>query len=685
MKLRELRIKNFRSLRDVSLRLDDVTVLVGENNSGKTALLHAVAAALSRSLPNQGQPFDEYDYHMSRVGDSPQTAGGIVVELWFREDRVDEWPEPLCQALSDIIQTDPAEDLDSIGVRVTSSYDSAAGRFIPKWEFLNLYGQPLVGKAAQQHFFRQFARYIRFFYLSALRDSDEEFSPRSQYWGRILRDLRIPEEQRLALHQQLAGLNDELLRADPRLEQVRTRLENIQSLLGDGTDQRTLIQALPLKHWELMSRAQIAIQGRGNEVDFPLSRHGLGSQSLAVLSLFQAYIDVLLKPLFEKETEAILALEEPESHLHPQAIRALAQYLSSLGAQVLISTHSPFFIQEVPLANIRYFRRVGAETRVLSVPTSFTAEVPFADPLVTYCQNSRQKFAYRRATSTLAASSAVSERECCELLSFFPGQPQVHQRLKQLYNDSALYISPQELAVLDTFAKRVRGEIFFARAWLLCEGQSEYVLLRYFAEVMGKSLDQTCVSVIDFQNNGSAGLFVRLAKIFQVPWLLLCDNDMAAVHVVKQLKGCRCTEAELNRLVLRLPGNGMYLERFLCESGFLDDFLHILKERTESLDPFSRPLVVASAPGKTTKRDVVVLDDGSFEVHLKEGDTIQVVEPSDAGFATLVAEIVALELKKDKLGNANALVRRLRSTGADSARVPQFFASAINQVTGGIS
>jgi len=42
-------------------------------------------------------------------------------------------------------------------------------------------------------------------------------------------------------------------------------------------------------------------------------------QSLAVLFLFQAYLNVLLKPMFQPETEAILALEEPEAHLHPQS------------------------------------------------------------------------------------------------------------------------------------------------------------------------------------------------------------------------------------------------------------------------------------------------------------------------------------------------------------------------------
>lgn len=76
--------------------------MVGENNSGKTALLDALRIALPRSLAGRGTPFDEYDYYMSRVGDSPQTSEGIVIELWFQEDAPDEWPESLVQDLTDI-------------------------------------------------------------------------------------------------------------------------------------------------------------------------------------------------------------------------------------------------------------------------------------------------------------------------------------------------------------------------------------------------------------------------------------------------------------------------------------------------------------------------------------------------------------------------------------------------------
>ena len=338
----------------------DTTVLVGENNSGKTALLDALKIALPRSQQGRGTPFDEYDYYMSKVGDSPQTSDGIVIELWFREDMPDEWPNSLFQTLNEIIQTDPLKDLDSIGLRLSSKFDPLTKELATNWEFLTLDGQPLGGRGASSGNLTRFFSYIRLFYLSALRDSDDEFSPRSQFWGRILRDLKISEEQSKTLNEELAKLNQELLMADPRLEQVRTTLDNIQKIMALEIGQKTAIQALPLKPWDLMSKAEVVIKARGSEVDFPLSRHGQGMQSLAVLFLFQAYIDVLLKPTFQPETEAILALEEPETHLHPQATRALAANLGAVESQKIVSSHSPYFIQEIPFTKLLMFRRDGS-------------------------------------------------------------------------------------------------------------------------------------------------------------------------------------------------------------------------------------------------------------------------------------------------------------------------------------
>jgi len=636
MKLREVTIKNFRCLTDATIPIDDTTVLIGQNNSGKTAFLDALRIALPRSVAGRATPFDEYDYHMRKTGDSPQTCEGIIIELWFREDELDEWPNSLVQVLNDVIQTDPFTNLHSIGLRLSSKYDAIAGEPVPKWEFLRLDGQPAGGSGARSINLTTFLPYIRLFYLSALRDADDEFSPRSQFWGRILRDLKISDEQRNTLSEELGKLNAELLGADPRLQQVIVSLGEVQTIMGPGVGQSTSIQALPIKPWDLMSKSQVVMKDHGTEIDFPLSRYGQGMQSLAVLFLFQAYLNVLLKPTFHPETEAILALEEPEAHLHPQATRALAANLDKLQGQKIISSHSPYFIQEIPFARIRMFRRDGPLSEIVYLERSFTAKVPEVAELLTFCADNATKFVYRRSTSTLSVSGKMQEKEYRQLLQIYLEQDDVHAELRRLRDESQLYLSDDDLAKLDTYAKRIRGEILFARAWLLCEGQCEYLLLRYFAELLDNPLDQVGVAVIDFQNNGSPGAFVGLARAFRIPWIMVCDNDSEGEKFIKQVKSRGLTDEETNELVRPLPGEDMNLEKFLVRNGLAEEYIQILEERNIRL----------------TKKQ---------------------------GEAEFEDEIASL-IERYKTGYTMALIEKLRERGASKSRVPQFFATVINDV-----
>ncbi len=634
MKLRELRIKNFRNLVDVQIPIDDITLLVGENNSGKTALLDALRIAFSRTGYGRAHPFDEYDYHMALKNDSPQKSKGIVIELWFRESTSGEWPDPIVQALTEIVQTDPVLDLNSIGMRLSSRYDPATQQFVVVREFLNILGEPLAGKAANPAMATRFFEYVCLFYLSALRNSDTEFSPKSKFWGRILRDLKIDDAKRKELAIDLNKLNESLLDADPRLEQVRESIERIQKIVAAG--ETASIQPLPMQPWDLMAKSQVVIRARGTEVDFPLSKHGQGIQSLAVLFLFQAYVNVFLKPTFHEGTEALLALEEPEAHLHPQAIRALTTMIGDIASQKLISTHSPYVLQEVPIQNVRLFRRVGSAIKILYIKRFFTACLPSDPILVSYCGNGNDKYDYHKGTSMLTIHGKMEVPEYRELMTIFAADEQARNALTMLNDESQRYISDSDLADLDTYAKRIRGEVFFARAWLLCEGQSDFMLLHYFAELLDLPLDQFGITVIDFQNNGSPGAFVALARSLEIPWLMVCDSDDAGKQYEQTVKGMGLTAQQLEDCVRLLPVANQDLELFLVKNGFLQDYEEILKRKS---------ITLAAKPG-------------------------------DPGYENEVAEA----LRKRKTDFANELIRRLRDTGPLPAKVPTFFAEAIKDI-----
>ena len=640
MKLREIKLQNFRNLVDISIPIDDTTILIGENNSGKTALIEALKIALSYNVTNRKSPFDEYDYHMSKPDDRPQTSEGIVIELWFREDTPDEWPDTLIQDLHEIIQTvQIAEDqgLHSIGFRLSSKYDQTLKDFNFNWEFLALHGQSTASKSVHPYILTKFLSYIRLFYLSSLRDSNDEFSPRSKYWGKILRDLKINDEQKAQLVKDLEILNKSLLGADPRIEHLRESLGKVQEVMALGSGENTTIHALPLNHWELMSKAEIAIKADGSNIEFPLSSYGQGTQSLSVLFLFHSYIDLLLKPTFKEETEAILTLEEPEAHLHPHATRAIAANLSEIKSQKIVSSHSPYFIQEIPFTNIRVFRRYGPLSKVFYIKRQFSAKIPKKPELLKFCNGNSSSFEYKENTETLIVKKQIKEKEFCMLQKLYSGQEDVKEQLRNLYNESQLYLSDEEVSKLETFAKRIRGEVLFARAWLLCEGQTEYLLIKYFAELMNKPLDQYGVTVIDYQNNGSSWIFVTLSHIYEIPCIMLTDSDNAGKGHIKEVENRGLTDEEMHELVRVLPIENAYLESFLYKNGFDQEYMEILKD---------------------------------------EGVTLT----NKSGDEGLEEEIVK-KIKNDKLKYMHALINKLNAKGADKSRIPGFFEKAIIDIT----
>lgn len=120
MKVTSARFRNYRCLVDVSLDLDDITVLIGENNTGKTAVLDAFKLVTSRVLQRRLLSVDAYDFHMANSEAEPTTASPIIIDLTFSESIADEWSAELVQALTDIVQTDPYEDIDSVHLRFSS-------------------------------------------------------------------------------------------------------------------------------------------------------------------------------------------------------------------------------------------------------------------------------------------------------------------------------------------------------------------------------------------------------------------------------------------------------------------------------------------------------------------------------------------------------------------------------------
>ena len=80
MKLVDVKIENFRGIRSLHLPLDQLTVLIGENNTGKSTVLEAIKLVLTRSFGfRRGGQFSEYDFHLENA--SASTASIALMRI----------------------------------------------------------------------------------------------------------------------------------------------------------------------------------------------------------------------------------------------------------------------------------------------------------------------------------------------------------------------------------------------------------------------------------------------------------------------------------------------------------------------------------------------------------------------------------------------------------------------------
>ena len=93
---------------------------------------------------------------------------------------------------------------------------------------------------------------------------------------------------------------------------------------------------------------------------------GTGQEQILALAFAFAYARA-----FGHEDGLVLIVDEPEAHLHPLAQEWLAMRLSALvtgGLQVVLTTHSPYFVDLAKPGSYCVVRKVDSQTRVSRLP-----------------------------------------------------------------------------------------------------------------------------------------------------------------------------------------------------------------------------------------------------------------------------------------------------------------------------
>lgn len=414
-------------------------MLIGENNTGKTSVLDALRLCLRDLGPRRGVVFDALDFHLPDDTTDPSSAEPIQIDIAFSEHASGEWnDERVGRLIRDgILQVDD-DGRRHVLLRVTCAYAPDKRDFIQKWTFLDLSGNPLTDDVQA---LMRLQQEVSYFYLTALRDATHHFDARGPFWQPFLKDSQLSVEKKAEVEQKLREVNDLVVHSHASFEQVREGLRQVQEIVPLSADEVVSIEAVPGRMFNVLAKAQLYL-GTTSGSKIPVGRHGEGTQSLSVLMLFSAFLKAW------PEGSPVIALEEPEAHLHPSAIRSLWQLVDELGGQKLVSTHSGEFIAEVAIHDIRRLARSPEGIKSFHVPS----------PL----------------------------------------------------------LSDEETRKFNYHIRQARGELLFARCWLLLEGETETWVYAAAARAMGENLHREGVRLVEYRQTDVGMLAKSLASLASV-------------------------------------------------------------------------------------------------------------------------------------------------------------------------
>ena len=459
MRITTVRIRDFRGIKSLDLELGRVTVLIGENNSGKTSVLDALKQCLKDLGPRRRAVFDGLDFHLPDSDSEPSSADPIRIEVSFSDRAGEEWDEDLVARLSRarVLQVDD-DERNHVRLQVTCEYDRATREFVQDWSFLDLQGDRLTRVPARA--LTRLQDEVRYYYLTALRDAARHFDARGPFWRPFLQDSQLSPDKKAEIESRLQEVNHLVVSSHASFEQVQTGLRRVQSVVPLAAGEAVSIEAVPGRMFDMLARARVQL-GTSTGAKIPLGRHGEGTQSLAVLMLFSAFLES------QTEGAAVLALEEPEAHLHPAAIRALWELVQGFTGQKLISTHSGELLAETDIRDIR---------RLARTPDGIKA--------------------FRVGSNVL---------------------------------------SPEETRKFNYHIRRARGELLFARCWLLVEGETDAWVYPAAAQALRLNLHREGARVVEFKQS-DVGMLAKVANALGISWYFVGDDDQNRVKDEPKLK-----------------------------------------------------------------------------------------------------------------------------------------------------
>lgn len=368
MRLRSIQIENFRSLKDVHIDFDDdLTVIVGENDSGKSSLVDCIRVV------TQGRSVDVDDF---TSGTDSMALTVVIENLSFKKTYLlqdgsvaeqplvakptPEYLRSLKDWLSDT-ETDFQQEQElgqlketargfGIQVRSNSSAATLKSRMLEAIQALE--DDPSTG-----------IDNARFPAFNNIQLDGKHFENVTAFFKEVF----LKEKQSSLWQAETSGhstiLDVVTSAVDEYAEEMKANLEqsDIKDKLRVFLPTLTDILVKPnFTPQDFNLDAEVRFLEDGGEID--LRKKGDGTKRRVTMALLELKKEA---SLVENDNSTVYLLDEPDTHLH---VRAQIQLLDTLSVfargdnQVILSTHSPFIINAVHPDQVRLLT-IGSDQR----------------------------------------------------------------------------------------------------------------------------------------------------------------------------------------------------------------------------------------------------------------------------------------------------------------------------------
>jgi energy-coupling factor transporter ATP-binding protein EcfA2 len=525
-------VTNFKAIKRLDLDWDDLLVLIGENNCGKSCVLSALAIFLSGSAikdpllfhrhladePNAIELIGHFDQltadELQQTAVRGRTNNGewiLKKKYWVAVDNVDgedksAWKETLFSysapevfagwPASETMWTAFGADYSPLIAQIPGATGRTNG---PARERLKelvreqrtdliTYGAAAwVANPGGGGNWKSNANSIlpRCIFIPAVQEATEEsLSKDASTYGKLV-NLIIENQlsQRvevLALKEAMQHVLD-LFCPDPNHpENQAQEIRDLEARINDGLrevigGEAHIRTEAPDVNSMLLPNTSLVVRDSNFGIDTKVAHQGHGLQRTLVMTLLQLLADAQDSAVqaIAARRPVILIVEEPELYMHPQMERRVRDLLYRLAAQpafqVICCTHSPVFID---IAN-------------------------------------RHKAIVRM---TKATNGAVSAK----------------QVTTEIFVGPVDEVERQVLTAVSTFSPGV-NELFFASEVVLLEELSALAAFERAAELTGlfirHPMKRRGVSIIDANGKGSIPAFQKVLNAFDIPYRVVHDED----------------------------------------------------------------------------------------------------------------------------------------------------------------